>query len=91
MALGGKPELLILDEPTAGMSPDETARCINLVLGLREKFGLTILFVRTRYGNRLWHREPYHGHGTRRHDHSGYLQDKVRSNQAVQDAYLGGG
>ena len=26
MALGGKPEFLILDEPTAGMAPEETVR-----------------------------------------------------------------
>ncbi len=29
VALGTSPEFLILDEPTAGMSPEETARCIE--------------------------------------------------------------
>lgn len=44
IALGGKPQLLILDEPTAGMSPEETVRCIGLIQKLRNELGLTILF-----------------------------------------------
>jgi branched-chain amino acid transport system ATP-binding protein len=44
IALGGKPKLLILDEPTAGMSPEETTRCIDLIKKLRDDLGLTILF-----------------------------------------------
>ena len=44
MALGGNPEFLILDEPTAGMAPEETARCIALIKAISEKLGLTILF-----------------------------------------------
>jgi branched-chain amino acid transport system ATP-binding protein len=31
LALAGKPELLLLDEPTSGMSPTETARMIDLI------------------------------------------------------------
>jgi branched-chain amino acid transport system ATP-binding protein len=44
IALGNKPQLLILDEPTAGMSPDETAITMALIQHLAEKQGLTILF-----------------------------------------------
>ncbi|MEN6616083.1 MAG: ABC transporter ATP-binding protein [Syntrophorhabdus sp.] len=44
IALGGNPEFLILDEPTAGMSPEETTRCIDLIKQLKEKLGITILF-----------------------------------------------
>ncbi len=44
IVLGGRPELLILDEPTAGMSPEETGRCISLIQRLSEERGLTILF-----------------------------------------------
>ncbi|MCK9226248.1 MAG: ABC transporter ATP-binding protein [Syntrophorhabdaceae bacterium] len=44
IALGGNPEFLILDEPTAGMSPEETSRCIDLIKQLKEKLGITILF-----------------------------------------------
>lgn len=44
IALGANPEMLILDEPTAGMSPDETFSTINLLEKLNREFGLTILF-----------------------------------------------
>jgi branched-chain amino acid transport system ATP-binding protein len=44
MALGGNPEFLILDEPTAGMAPEETTRCITLIKELSQELGLTILF-----------------------------------------------
>lgn len=44
IALGNNPELLILDEPTAGMSPEETFATIGLVNRLTKEMGLTILF-----------------------------------------------
>jgi branched-chain amino acid transport system ATP-binding protein len=44
VALSGNPELLILDEPTAGMAPEETERCIRLIRKLSVESGLTILF-----------------------------------------------
>ncbi|RJR53396.1 MAG: ABC transporter ATP-binding protein [Desulfobacteraceae bacterium] len=44
IVLGGRPELLILDEPTAGMSPEEAGRCISLIQQVAAKYGLTILF-----------------------------------------------
>ncbi len=45
IALGNEPELLLLDEPTAGMSPEETASTIKLVKELARAEGLTILFT----------------------------------------------
>lgn len=89
MALGGNPELLILDEPTAGMAPEETSRCIELIKDLSGKRGLTILFcehdMEIVFGiaNRIM--VMVRG-GT-------IIQgscNEVRSNQAVQEAYLGG-
>jgi branched-chain amino acid transport system ATP-binding protein len=44
IALGNEPHLLILDEPTAGMSPEETATTMALIQRLAADKGLTILF-----------------------------------------------
>lgn len=44
LALATKPRLLMLDEPTAGMSPWETERMVGLVQELARSRGLTVLF-----------------------------------------------
>ncbi len=44
IALAAEPELLVLDEPVAGMNPEETARMIALIKRLRNS-GITILLV----------------------------------------------
>jgi len=44
-ALGTDPKLLLLDEPTAGMNPQETADFIGFVSRLREERGLTVLLI----------------------------------------------
>ena len=44
-ALATKPTLLLLDEPAAGMNPNETAELTNLIFWLREHFQLTILLI----------------------------------------------
>ncbi|MHB8766288.1 MAG: ABC transporter ATP-binding protein [Deferrisomatales bacterium] len=90
ISLGTRPELLILDEPTAGMSPEETGMCIELIQHLSQNLGLTILFCEhdmdlvfsisdeimvLRYGETITQGLP----------------DAVRANEAVQEAYLGGG
>jgi len=89
-ALGSEPELLILDEPTAGMSPEETLATMELIKQLASTRGLTILFCEhdmqvvfsiaqkimvMHQGRTLIQGKP----------------DEVRSNKEVQDAYLGGG
>ncbi|MCJ7534116.1 MAG: ABC transporter ATP-binding protein [Anaerolineales bacterium] len=44
-ALGSKPRLLLLDEPTAGMNPSETQDTTNLIRRLRDELGITILLI----------------------------------------------
>jgi branched-chain amino acid transport system ATP-binding protein len=89
IALGGSPEFLILDEPTAGMSPEETSRCIDLIQKLRKELGLTILFCEhdMELVFAIAHRIMVMVRGATIIQG---LCDEVRCNQAVQDAYLGG-
>lgn len=44
-ALALMPKLLLLDEPAAGMNPDETEQLMKLITEIREKFNLTILII----------------------------------------------
>jgi len=44
-ALATQPKLLLLDEPTAGMNPQETLDFIGFVHTLREERGLTVLVI----------------------------------------------
>ena len=44
-ALAGNPKLLLLDEPTAGMNPRETAETTEFIRNLRDKIGITILLI----------------------------------------------
>jgi len=89
IALGNEPELLILDEPTAGMSPEETAATMELIQHLARSRGLTILFCEhdmeivfsiaqsimvMHQGRTLIQERP----------------EEVRQNKEVQEAYLGG-
>jgi len=88
IALGSKPELLFLDEPTAGMSGDETHETMNLVKQLNQEMGLTILFtehdmsVVFGYAKRLTvlHQGSIIAAGS---------PQEVRSNEMVQKIYLG--
>ena len=45
VALASRPRLLLLDEPTAGMSPRETAEAIALIERVAAERGLTLLFT----------------------------------------------
>lgn len=43
--LAADPKLLLLDEPAAGMNPQESAELIQIIRQIREKFDLTILLI----------------------------------------------
>lgn len=44
-ALAAKPKLLLLDEPAAGMNPQETQELMEMIRWIRDEFELTILLI----------------------------------------------
>ena len=44
-ALATDPKLLLLDEPAAGMNPEETLALMELIREIRERFDLTVLII----------------------------------------------
>lgn len=45
MSLALRPRLLMLDEPTAGMSPADRVDAVRMIAAVRERFGLTLLLT----------------------------------------------
>lgn len=89
IALGNEPELLILDEPTAGMSPEETTATINMVKRLADLRGLTILFCEHDM------EVVFNAAQSIMVMHQGLTiiqgdPDEVRNSRQVQECYLGG-
>jgi branched-chain amino acid transport system ATP-binding protein len=88
IALAGKPRLLFLDEPTAGMSIDEAGSTMELVDRLNRDLGLTVLFTEHDMGIvfnharklTLMHRGEIIVQGT---------PAEVRANETAQKVYLG--
>lgn len=88
LALAQRPKLLLLDEPTSGMSPEETAEMLRLLSALPSDltlliiehdmdvlFGLAHQVTVLDYGKVLVEGNP----------------EEVRASQAVRRRYLGGG
>ncbi len=87
-ALAAKPKLLLLDEPAAGMNPQETQQLMEMIRWIRDEFGLTILLIEhdmslvmgvceriyvLEYGSIIAHGTP----------------DEIKNNPRVIEAYLG--
>lgn len=88
-ALATKPKILFLDEPAAGMNPNETAELTELIAQIREQFDLTIVLIEhdmslvmkicqriyvLEYGRLIAHGTP----------------EEIKQNPDVIRAYLGG-
>lgn len=89
-ALGAEPKLLLLDEPAAGMNPQETEDVTRLFRNIRDEKGITILLIEhdmrvvmnisehicvMDYGEKIAEGTP----------------DQIRKNTKVIEAYLGRG
>lgn len=88
-ALATEPKILFLDEPAAGMNPQETAELTQLIRKIKEEFQITIMLIEhdmslvmevteriyvLEYGRLIAHGTP----------------EEIRSNKRVIEAYLGG-
>ena len=89
IALGNHPQLLLLDEPTAGMSAEETKDTTELIKELHDTMNITILFTEhdmsVVFGIAMkitvLHQGSIIAEGT---------PEEVRANEEVQRVYLGG-
>ncbi|TWS94083.1 ABC transporter ATP-binding protein [Streptococcus sp. sy018] len=88
-ALATEPKILFLDEPAAGMNPQETAELTSLIRKIKEEFGITIILIEhdmslvmevteriyvLEYGRLIAHGTP----------------EEIKNNKRVIEAYLGG-
>lgn len=88
-ALATEPKILFLDEPAAGMNPQETAELTALIRQIKEDFGITIILIEhdmslvmevteriyvLEYGRLIAHGTP----------------NEIKNNKRVIEAYLGG-
>ncbi|MBU2547230.1 MAG: ABC transporter ATP-binding protein [Proteobacteria bacterium] len=88
IALGSHPKFLLLDEPTAGMSPAESMVTVELVQQLARQWGLTLLFIEhdmnVVFGIsekiRVMHMGSIIAEG---------LPEEIKANDQVQEIYLG--
>jgi branched-chain amino acid transport system ATP-binding protein len=87
-ALGSDPDLLLLDEPTAGMNPQESAALVGFMEKLRDDRGLTILLIEhdMKVVMDVSERITVLDHGERIAEGK---PEEIRENARVIEAYLG--
>ena len=87
-ALAAEPELLLLDEPMAGMNSEEKEDMSRFIIDVNDEFGTTIALIEHDMGvvMDLSDRVVVLDYGKQLADG---LPDDVRANQEVIDAYLG--
>ena len=87
-ALASDPALLLLDEPTAGMNPQESARLTEFMGRLRDERGLAILLIEhdMKVVMGVSERITVLDHGTRIAEGK---PEEIRTNDRVIEAYLG--
>jgi branched-chain amino acid transport system ATP-binding protein len=87
-ALATRPKLLLLDEPAAGMNPQESRELMDFIVGIRDSFKISILLIEH-------HMQVVMGICTRLYvlDYGITIAEgtpeEIRKNQKVIDAYLG--
>jgi branched-chain amino acid transport system ATP-binding protein len=83
-----EPQMLLLDEPMAGMNVEEKQDMCRFVLDVNEEFGTTVVLIEHDMGvvMDLSDRVIVLDYGRKIGDGT---PDEVRSTQAVVDAYLG--
>ncbi|MCM3758668.1 ABC transporter ATP-binding protein [Sporosarcina aquimarina] len=87
-ALAANPDLLLLDEPAAGMNPFETKELMELIAFIRKQFGLTILLIEHDMNLVMGICERIYvlDHGVLLAEGS---PEEIRNNPKVIEAYLG--